>query len=102
MGLVVPFDRLINDFEFGCNACNATRKASARILLGAGLSLYGPDPTAGHARAALVAFNHETVHSSDLATFLDMEGELTSPTTSRNLSPSRRTSPAEAPSGPRG
>ena len=36
-----------------------------------GLRLYGPDPTKGHHRAALVAFTHPAVHSSDLATFLD-------------------------------
>merc|ERR1740139_2050874 len=36
-----------------------------------GLRLYGPDPAQGHARAALVAFSHPAVHSSDLATFLD-------------------------------
>ena len=30
MGLVVPFDRLINDFEFGCNACNATMHSFAQ------------------------------------------------------------------------
>jgi len=39
-----------------------------------GLALYGPDPTQGHRRAALVAFNHEEVHPSDLATFLDQDG----------------------------
>ena len=27
MGLAVPFDRLINDVEFGSNACNATMHA---------------------------------------------------------------------------
>jgi cysteine desulfurase/selenocysteine lyase len=39
-----------------------------------GLRLYGPDPTKGHHRAALVAFTHESVHSTDLATFLDQDG----------------------------
>jgi len=39
-----------------------------------GLRLYGPDPAEGHARAALVAFTHPAVHSSDLATFLDQDG----------------------------
>ena len=39
-----------------------------------GLRLYGPDPTKGHHRAALVAFTHESVHPSDLATFLDQDG----------------------------
>lgn len=39
-----------------------------------GLRLYGPDPRQGHARAALVAFTHPAVHSSDLATFLDQDG----------------------------
>jgi len=39
-----------------------------------GLRLYGPDPAQGHARAALVAFSHPAVHSSDLATFLDQDG----------------------------
>ena len=39
-----------------------------------GLRLYGPDPSKGHERAALVAFTHEAVHSSDLATFLDQDG----------------------------
>ena len=36
-----------------------------------GLRLYGPDPRQGIPRAALCAFNHETVHAADLATFLD-------------------------------
>ena len=39
-----------------------------------GLTLYGPDPAQGHHRAALVAFTHESVHPSDLATFLDQDG----------------------------
>ena len=39
-----------------------------------GLTLYGPDPAKGHHRAALVAFTHESVHPSDLATFLDQDG----------------------------
>ena len=30
-----------------------------------------PNPRKGHERAALVAFTHPAVHSSDLATFLD-------------------------------
>ena len=39
------------------------------------LRLYGPDPIAqGHSRAALVAFNHDNIHASDLSTFLDQEG----------------------------
>ena len=36
-----------------------------------GLTLYGPSPSTCPDRAALVAFNHESVHPSDLATFLD-------------------------------
>jgi len=39
-----------------------------------GLTLYGPSPSTCPDRAALVAFNHESVHPSDLATFLDQEG----------------------------
>jgi len=39
-----------------------------------GLRLYGPDPSAGHERAALCAFNSESVHAADLATFLDQDG----------------------------
>jgi len=39
-----------------------------------GLRLYGPDPRKGRPRAALCAFNHETVHAADLATFLDQDG----------------------------
>jgi len=39
-----------------------------------GIRIYGPDPRNGHHRAALCAFNHESVHASDLATFLDQDG----------------------------
>lgn len=36
-----------------------------------GIRIYGPKPSAGLGRAALVAFNTEQVHASDLAFFLD-------------------------------
>ena len=39
-----------------------------------GIRIYGPDPATGRERAALCAFNHESVHASDLATFLDQDG----------------------------
>ncbi|KAL1503925.1 hypothetical protein AB1Y20_012386 [Prymnesium parvum] len=39
-----------------------------------GIRIYGPDPTTGRHRAALCSFNHESVHASDLATFLDQDG----------------------------
>lgn len=37
-----------------------------------GITIFGPKDSAK--RAALCAFSHDTVHSSDLSTFLDMEG----------------------------
>ena len=37
----------------------------SRLSAVPGLRLYGPDPARGHARAALVAFNHESVHAGD-------------------------------------
>jgi len=46
----------------------------ARLAQVPGLRLYGPDPSRGIPRAALCAFNSETVHASDLATFLDQDG----------------------------
>ena len=36
--------------------------------------IYGPDPAAGHARAARCAFNAEGAHAADVATFLDQDG----------------------------
>lgn len=39
-----------------------------------GLRLYGPNPASGFERAALCAFNSESVHAADLATFLDQDG----------------------------
>jgi len=39
-----------------------------------GLRIYGPDPADGIARAGLCAFNSDSVHASDLATFLDQDG----------------------------
>ena len=41
-----------------------------------GLTLYGPSPSTCPDRAALVAFNHESVHPSDLATFLDQARDI--------------------------
>jgi len=41
----------------------------------AGVTVYGPRPGPdGKGRAALTAFNHESIQHSDLSTFMDMEG----------------------------
>lgn len=41
-----------------------------------GLTLYGPtiDSPFGHTRTGLVAFNHKSIHPTDLSFFLDQEG----------------------------
>lgn len=39
-----------------------------------GIKIYGPTPGSRSPRSALVSFNHEKIHPTDLAFFLDQEG----------------------------
>ncbi len=62
----------------GMEAVEAQERALGERLYRAlaavpGIRIYGPDPALAP-RAALCAFNHESVHASDLAAFLDQDG----------------------------
>mmetsp|Transcript_26854 Transcript_26854/g.70590 ORF Transcript_26854/g.70590 Transcript_26854/m.70590 type:complete len:253 (-) Transcript_26854:639-1397(-) len=46
-----------------------------RLAAFPGVRIYGPKPGPdGRGRAALAAFNHESIQASDLSTFIDLEG----------------------------
>lgn len=65
--------------DIGMERIAAHQEALGRYLYNAlasrsDLTLYGPPPSAEHRRGGLVSFNHQHIHATDLAFFLDQEG----------------------------
>jgi cysteine desulfurase / selenocysteine lyase len=74
IGLGAAIDYLTN---IGMDEINAYEHELAaylyeRLSSVPGITIFGPSDS--RKRAALCAFSHDTVHSSDLSTFLDIEG----------------------------